>query len=107
METEIKSLLSSKGSSIESKGKIYTNLFTSLLSFIYYFYFFLNTFNEDQYPRNSEIDVQDLYTTLKESQENEGNSNPMNSEEEFWREIEHAEDRFETIARFFSRGIIP
>jgi len=54
------------------------------------------------------INVQELYKKLKNSTENDGNnSNSMISEEEFWREMEQSEDRFETIARFFSRGVIP
>ena len=53
------------------------------------------------------IDIQGMYNKLKHSLENETDNNIMNSEEEFWREMEQSEDRFETIARFFSRGIIP
>lgn len=53
------------------------------------------------------IDIQGMYDKLKHSLENETDNNIMNSEEEFWREMEQSEDRFETIARFFSRGIIP
>lgn len=54
------------------------------------------------------IDIQDLYNKLLQSKENEGKNSgnidqhaAMGAQEEFWREMNQTEDRFETIVRFF------
>ena len=56
----------------------------------------------------STINIDDMYTRLKLSIE-EGpklENRTVQSREPFWREMNHSEDRFETISRFFAKGII-
>jgi hypothetical protein len=58
------------------------------------------------------LNIEDMYTKLMLSMEDEDSStskseNKTNqSREAFWREINQSEERFETIARFFAKGII-
>ena len=56
----------------------------------------------------SRMNIEDLYSKLKLAVE-EGNRNENSSaqsREAFWREMNQSEDRFDTIARFFAKGII-
>jgi len=58
-----------------------------------------------------ELDLDALYQKLLDAVDgnNSGNQSQrvsLQAEEEFWREMGQSEDRFETIARFFAKGII-
>jgi hypothetical protein len=56
----------------------------------------------------SKINIDDMYARLKLSLE-EGpklENRTVQSREAFWREMNQSEDRFETIARFFAKGVI-
>lgn len=58
------------------------------------------------------INIEEMYTKLMLSMEDESTSaskaesKASQSREAFWREINQSEERFETIARFFAKGII-
>ena len=66
---------------------------------------FFHQFNKTAIASN--INVQELYDKLKDSLENGDEKGTTISEEEFWREMDQSDGRFDTIARFFSRGLIP
>jgi hypothetical protein len=57
---------------------------------------------------SSRINIEEMYTKVRMSME-EGDKVDSKSElsrEAFWREMDQTEDSFETIARFFAKGVI-
>jgi len=63
--------------------------------------------NENNKSNLQEINIEEMYSTLIQSSHDHSNEKKTEaSSEEFWREMGHSEDRFETIARFFAKGII-
>ena len=55
------------------------------------------------------MNIEDLYSRLKSALEEEnrgGENKSAKSREAFWREMNQSEDRYDTIARFFVKGII-
>jgi len=60
------------------------------------------------------INIENMYQLLQKNMENHHSYthmnkhvNLINEQEEFWREMEQSEDRFQTISRFFGKGLIP
>jgi len=56
------------------------------------------------------IDIEQMYAKLQSYLEEDKDSHEsptIAAQEEFWREMGQSEDRFETITRFFGKGIIP
>lgn len=63
--------------------------------------------NESKKSNLQEINIEEMYSTLMQSSHD--HSSPKKTEtssEEFWREMGQSEDTFETITRFFAKGII-
>ena len=57
------------------------------------------------YPHG--INIDDMYSKLMDSvPENAGEKKSELASEEFWRQMEHSSDRFETLARFFAKDIL-
>jgi hypothetical protein len=57
---------------------------------------------------SSRINIEEMYTKVRMAME-EGDKVESKSElsrEAFWREMDQTEDSFETIARFFAKGVI-
>lgn len=58
----------------------------------------------------SRMNIEELHSRLKSAIEEGNNSGEQNrsaqSREAFWREMNQSEDRYDTIARFFAKGII-
>lgn len=55
------------------------------------------------------INIDEIYAKLRASVDDGASSaenKSQQSSEAFWREMDHSEDRFETIARFFAKGVI-
>jgi len=63
--------------------------------------------NESNKSSLQEINIEEMYSTLMQSSHDHSTEKKTEtSSEEFWREMGHSEDRFETITRFFAKGII-
>jgi len=63
--------------------------------------------NESKKSNLQEINIEEMYSTLMQSSHDHSTQKKTEaSSEEFWREMGHSEDRFETITRFFAKGII-
>ena len=63
--------------------------------------------NESNISNLHDNNIEEMYSTLiLSSDDNSTEKKTEASSEEFWREIGQSEDRFETIARFFAKGII-
>lgn len=63
---------------------------------------------EQESNQASQINIDEMYAKLRDATE-EGSIIDSRSEqarEAFWREMNQSEDRFETIARFFAKGVI-
>ena len=57
---------------------------------------------------SSKINVEEMYTKVRTALD-DGDKNDWNTElsrEAFWREMDQSEDSFQTIARFFAKGVI-
>jgi hypothetical protein len=55
------------------------------------------------------MNIEELHSRLKSAIEEgsrPGENRSAQSREAFWREMNHSEDRYDTIARFFAKGII-
>ena len=54
------------------------------------------------------IDIESMYDQLREYLNKASNDyDTIGAQEEFWREIEHMENKFDTITQFLRKGIIP
>mmetsp|Transcript_23120 Transcript_23120/g.35442 ORF Transcript_23120/g.35442 Transcript_23120/m.35442 type:complete len:1153 (+) Transcript_23120:35-3493(+) len=55
-----------------------------------------------------DINIEEMYTRVRASLEDEevAENQSEQSKEEFWREMECSDDRYSTVARFFSKGMI-
>lgn len=54
----------------------------------------------------SRMNIDDLYAKMRSGESDMERRNAENPAEAFWREMNQSEDSFETIARFFAKGII-
>jgi hypothetical protein len=58
----------------------------------------------------SRMNIEELHSRLKSAIEEGSMSSEKNrstqSREAFWREMNQSEDRYDTIARFFAKGVI-
>mmetsp|Transcript_9317 Transcript_9317/g.13380 ORF Transcript_9317/g.13380 Transcript_9317/m.13380 type:complete len:597 (-) Transcript_9317:482-2272(-) len=54
------------------------------------------------------VNIEEMYNTVRETIEDTAVyvSNSENIQEEFWRDMNHSEDRFDTIAHYFGKGIM-
>lgn len=55
---------------------------------------------------SSRMNMDDLYAKMRAGESDMERRNAENPTEAFWREMNQSEDSFETIARFFAKGII-
>ena len=66
---------------------------------------YLEDTNVEVMPR---INIEEMYTkvrmTLDDNDRTDGDAEL--TREQFWREMDQSEDSFQTIARFFSKGVI-
>ncbi len=61
----------------------------------------------DQSHHPHGINIDEMYSKLIESPpDNSGEKKSEMASEEFWRQMEHSSDRFETLARFFAKDIL-
>lgn len=60
---------------------------------------------EDASPR---INIEEMYAKVRMALDDDDKTESMAelSREAFWREMEQTEDNFQTIARFFAKGVI-
>jgi hypothetical protein len=114
METEIETLLASTTPQ-RSEGKKHSHSFAILFhNFVVTdrkdFDIFVCVDLKNAIPH---INIEKMYAHLRESLDEKSNVNATaenkteTAQEEFWREMEHSEDRFDTISRYFGKGIIP
>jgi len=75
----------------------------------------LSGVRESSSASKKDIDVDEMYARLRTSMEEGGSAGTvppsqenrtLQAREAFWREMNQSEDRFETICKFFSKGII-
>ena len=58
---------------------------------------------------SSRVDIDGVYSRVRTSMDNVDNRKDVRTEqsrEAFWREMNQSEDSFDTIARFFAKGVI-
>mmetsp|Transcript_8478 Transcript_8478/g.12506 ORF Transcript_8478/g.12506 Transcript_8478/m.12506 type:complete len:101 (-) Transcript_8478:43-345(-) len=61
----------------------------------------------DESLNPNEINIDEMYSKLIETPQDISHERKSeSSSEEFWREMAHSVDRFETISRFFARDIL-
>ena len=67
---------------------------------------FWSTESKDKVP--SRMNIEEMYTKVRTAMEDgeKVESKSELSREAFWREMNQTEDSFETIARFFAKGVI-
>lgn len=67
---------------------------------------FCSTESKDKVP--SRMNIEEMYTKVRTAMEDgeKVESKSELSREAFWREMNQTEDSFETIARFFAKGVI-
>ena len=104
METEVEELLRSSQSIPSSKG--------TLVNITSKFFHSFPTETDNNQETNVEvmprINIEEMYArvrmTLDDSDKMEGDAEQ--TREQFWRELDQSEDSVQTIARFFSKGVI-
>jgi hypothetical protein len=104
MEKEVESLLRSSQGLPAPKGKPY---FCALLK-VYATWVSSNHFVGTEDKRSSKINVEEMYAKVRMAlDDNEKTENKADlSREAFWREMDQTDDSFQTISRFFAKGIM-
>jgi hypothetical protein len=105
MEAEVDSLLRASQAIPSSKG---TSFVVSTPAIQQSSLNFFTDFNQDGEHISPKINIEEMYSKVRMALDDgeKTESKTELSREAFWREMDQSEDSFQTIARFFAKGVI-